>query len=235
MRPVSDDVVTVTSIVSGPIASPQVSVPLLCADAGAGRPGSMNREANVSAPIPTAACRRKRRRETRRIICVHPQWSPDCPFTLQPAVRISSSSHTSTRPTAQEDSRTDGNPRSNPAQMRRRVDRPRVMEIEASGGSSMEGGEFKGKTAVVTGGASGIGRAILEAFVHHGATGILADIDAEWGVERADALRGEGHDVTFIKTDVRKSDQVARLFEIVGAQHRGIDILVNRSEEHTSE
>jgi NAD(P)-dependent dehydrogenase (short-subunit alcohol dehydrogenase family) len=91
----------------------------------------------------------------------------------------------------------------------------------------MDGGAFTGKTAVVTGGASGIGRAILEAFVQNGATGILADIDAEWGAERADVLRGQGYDVTFVKTDVRKGDQVARLFELVGAHHRGTDIVVN--------
>jgi NAD(P)-dependent dehydrogenase (short-subunit alcohol dehydrogenase family) len=91
----------------------------------------------------------------------------------------------------------------------------------------MEGGEFTGKTAVVTGGASGIGRAILEAFVRNGAAGILADVDAEWGTERAAALRGQGYDATFIRTDVRRSDQVARLFEIVGAGHGGTDILVN--------
>jgi NAD(P)-dependent dehydrogenase (short-subunit alcohol dehydrogenase family) len=95
------------------------------------------------------------------------------------------------------------------------------------GGLLVDAGEFKGKTAVVTGAASGIGRAILEAFVRHGANGILVDVDSEWGSERADLLRREGHDVTFIKTDVRKSDQVARVFEVVAAEHHGTDVLVN--------
>jgi len=91
----------------------------------------------------------------------------------------------------------------------------------------MTAGEFKGKTAVVSGSASGIGRAILEAFVQQGAAGILADIDAEWGSERARILREQGHDVTFVQTDVRQSEQVARLFQIVAAKHNGTDILVN--------
>jgi 3-oxoacyl-[acyl-carrier protein] reductase len=91
----------------------------------------------------------------------------------------------------------------------------------------MSSGEFQGKTAVVTGAASGIGRAILEAFAQQGATGILADVDEEWGADRARILRDEGHDVTFIKTDVTKESDVVRLFQTVASKHNGSDILLN--------
>jgi 3-oxoacyl-[acyl-carrier protein] reductase len=87
--------------------------------------------------------------------------------------------------------------------------------------------DFSGKTVVVTGGASGIGRAILEAFAGQSAIGVLADVDEEWGAERARILRDQGHDVTFIKTDVRREADVLRLFETVASQHNGVDVLVN--------
>lgn len=86
---------------------------------------------------------------------------------------------------------------------------------------------FKGKTVIVTGAASGIGRAILEAFAEQGATSILVDIDEEWGLSRSQILRDQGHDVTFIKTDVTKEADVTHLFETVASEHKSTDILVN--------
>ncbi len=91
----------------------------------------------------------------------------------------------------------------------------------------MSTAEFAGKVVVVSGGASGIGRAILEAFAQQGATGIVADVDTEWGAERADALRSQGYDVTFVKTDVRKADEIAHLFQQVATERNGVDIVVN--------
>jgi len=86
---------------------------------------------------------------------------------------------------------------------------------------------FQGKTVVVTGGASGIGRAILEAFARQRAIGILADVDEEWGAERARILRDQGHDVTFFKADVTREADVVRLFETIASRRLGVDILVN--------
>jgi NAD(P)-dependent dehydrogenase (short-subunit alcohol dehydrogenase family) len=50
------------------------------------------------------------------------------------------------------------------------------------------GQELSGKIAVVTGGASGIGRATAELFVAEGARVVVADLDAERGEEVASAL-----------------------------------------------
>jgi NAD(P)-dependent dehydrogenase (short-subunit alcohol dehydrogenase family) len=86
---------------------------------------------------------------------------------------------------------------------------------------------FVGKVAVVTGGASGIGRAILTRFARAGARCILADNDEEWGATVARDLAAGGSAVAFVPTDVRRSDQVGRLFAEGVSRYGGVDILVN--------
>ena len=65
-------------------------------------------------------------------------------------------------------------------------------------------GELAGKVAIVTGGASGIGRATVQKFVQEGARVVIADIDAEAGRSAAEEM---GDAVAFRQTDVgdRKS------------------------------
>lgn len=58
------------------------------------------------------------------------------------------------------------------------------------------------KLAIVTGGASGIGRATVEAFAEAGAHVVLADIDTENGEATAAAIRDRGHKVDFVRLDV---------------------------------
>jgi NAD(P)-dependent dehydrogenase (short-subunit alcohol dehydrogenase family) len=83
--------------------------------------------------------------------------------------------------------------------------------------------ELRGKVAVVTGGASGIGRAMAERFAREGMKIVLADV--EEGALRAarDAMAGAGAEVLAVRTDVSKPDQVealaARTFEAYGSAH----------------
>ena len=65
--------------------------------------------------------------------------------------------------------------------------------------------ELAGKIAVVTGGASGIGRASIERFAAEGARVVIADIDADAGEELAGAL---GDVAAFKRTDVSSADDV---------------------------
>ena len=58
------------------------------------------------------------------------------------------------------------------------------------------------KLAIVTGGASGIGRATVEAFAAAGAHVVLADIDSDNGEATAAAMRSRGHRVDFVRLDV---------------------------------
>jgi len=78
------------------------------------------------------------------------------------------------------------------------------------------------KTAVITGAASGIGRAAARRFAAAGATVVLADLaDA---TDLADSLGG-----TFIATDVSDEDAVAALLRQAAELHGRLDIIVNNA------
>jgi NAD(P)-dependent dehydrogenase (short-subunit alcohol dehydrogenase family) len=82
---------------------------------------------------------------------------------------------------------------------------------------------FEGKTAVVTGAASGIGLALARRFGAEGMKLVLADIEADALDQATDALRAEGAEVVSRVTDVSKGDQVdalaAAALDAFGAVH----------------
>jgi NAD(P)-dependent dehydrogenase (short-subunit alcohol dehydrogenase family) len=88
---------------------------------------------------------------------------------------------------------------------------------------------FKDKIAVVTGGASGIGRALGEALCSSGARVVLADIDAELLAETGDQLRASGCRVETTALDVRDFEAVKGLIEAVAEEHGRIDYLFNNA------
>jgi 3-oxoacyl-[acyl-carrier protein] reductase len=77
----------------------------------------------------------------------------------------------------------------------------------------MSEGLLNGDAALVTGAASGIGRAIAMALAREGARVVLADIDAARGEPVAAALQKEGHDARFVATDLAKPDGAATLLQ----------------------
>ena len=88
-------------------------------------------------------------------------------------------------------------------------------------------GSLAGKRALVTGGASGIGRATAVALAAEGARVAIAD-RADAAATVAEATRAGGSAVA-IRTDVASEDQVLRLFDEVRSTFGGLDILINNA------
>jgi len=86
--------------------------------------------------------------------------------------------------------------------------------------------ELKGKVAIVTGAASGIGRATAQLFVAEGARVLLADIDAERGEALAQEL---GQGACFQPTDVREAGQVQALVKRAVAEFGALHIMFNNA------
>lgn len=101
------------------------------------------------------------------------------------------------------------------------------MVIAAHG--DRRAGRLEGKTVVVTGGAQGIGRAVVDVALREGAAVELLDMDGERVDAVVVALREEGHDVFGHRVDVTDEDAIAGLFGAVIARRGGIDVLVNNA------
>ena len=81
-----------------------------------------------------------------------------------------------------------------------------------------------GKTAVVTGGASGIGRAIASDLAAQGARVVIADLDDREGQALASSISG-----IFQRTDVSSRDDCRALIDRAVNEYSGADILVNNA------
>ena len=86
---------------------------------------------------------------------------------------------------------------------------------------------LEGKNAIVTGGASGIGRAICEVFAEEGARLTIADIDVEGGERTLSNVRAAGGTAQFVETDVSKEADVAAMVQAAVDAYGVVNILVN--------
>jgi NAD(P)-dependent dehydrogenase (short-subunit alcohol dehydrogenase family) len=86
--------------------------------------------------------------------------------------------------------------------------------------------ELGGKVAVVTGGASGLGRATVELFVAEGARVVIADVDSDQGKALAKEL---GDDAVFAPTDVSDADQVQAMVDLAVSRFGALDVLFNNA------
>ncbi len=89
--------------------------------------------------------------------------------------------------------------------------------------------KLAGRVAVVTGGASGIGRALAETFGREGMKVVLADIEAEVLAKTAHELGECGVEVLAVETDVTRPEQVDRLAEKTLAAFGGVHVVCNNA------
>lgn len=84
-----------------------------------------------------------------------------------------------------------------------------------------------GKVAVVTGGASGIGRATAELLAAQGAAVMIADLDESNAGAAADAITASGGRALALRADMREEGQVRAAIEATVAHFGGVDLLDN--------
>lgn len=90
-------------------------------------------------------------------------------------------------------------------------------------------GRLDGKTAVITGAASGIGRAAALLFSAEGAKVVVADWQETEGQQVADEVRSKGGEATFLKTDVSSPDDVQRMIDAAVETYGKLDVLFNNA------
>src|SRR3989344_3181077 len=88
---------------------------------------------------------------------------------------------------------------------------------------------LKDKTAIVTGGAMGIGFGIAYRLAEAGANVVIADINEEVGNRAIKELNDKDWKAAFIKTDVADEKQVKDATDFAVSKYGGIDIVVNNA------
>jgi len=89
--------------------------------------------------------------------------------------------------------------------------------------------ELRDKVAIITGAASGIGRAAAELFAEEGATVIAADVVDAAGQKIADELSARGHSCAFIHADVSREADVQAMIHFALARYGRLDVLFNNA------
>jgi NAD(P)-dependent dehydrogenase (short-subunit alcohol dehydrogenase family) len=93
----------------------------------------------------------------------------------------------------------------------------------------MFGSGFAGRTALVTGGASGIGRGVALAFAQAGANVVIADIDVEGGEALVRQIRQGGSRALFVRTDVAWNEDVEALLKAIVDTFGRLDCAFNNA------
>lgn len=94
--------------------------------------------------------------------------------------------------------------------------------------------EYKDKVAVITGAASGIGRAIAEKYAEEGMKVVLADINREALTNAELELKASGAEVLAVPTDVSKASDVEALAQRTLDTFGGVHLLVNNAAVFTT-
>ena len=90
---------------------------------------------------------------------------------------------------------------------------------------------LKGKIAVVTGAASGIGRATALKFAAHGARVVIADINLEGSEAVVDEIRSGGGEAMAVLTDVSQPAQIEAMIAQTAERYGSLDVLCNNAAD----
>lgn len=88
--------------------------------------------------------------------------------------------------------------------------------------------DFTGKVVLITGAATGIGRATAQAFARNGAKVVIGDID-DRTQETVQLIADEGGEATFVRTDVTDDAAVAALVRAAVDTYGGLDVAFNNA------
>ena len=100
--------------------------------------------------------------------------------------------------------------------------------------SSQSCDRLLGKVAIITGGASGIGRASVELFAQKGASVLVVDKEASQAEDILRDVRNTGGQVEFLQSDISQPGQSARMVEAALKSFGHLDILFNNAGIHGS-
>lgn len=92
---------------------------------------------------------------------------------------------------------------------------------------STDSTRFDGRTALITGGGSGIGREAALVFAERGARVVVADLVAEGGERTAETIRERGGEAVFVRTDVTRADEVTAMIDAAVSSFGGLDCAIN--------
>ncbi|XP_021281209.1 short-chain dehydrogenase reductase 3a [Herrania umbratica] len=92
--------------------------------------------------------------------------------------------------------------------------------------STETGSKLEGKVAIITGAASGIGKAAAAKFINNGAKVVIADVQHQLGGDTAKEL---GPNATFVSCDVTKESDISNAIDFTISTHKQLDIMYNNA------
>ena len=89
--------------------------------------------------------------------------------------------------------------------------------------------QLQGKVAIITGAATGIGRATALLFAGEGASVVIADVNEDDAQRTVANIEDEGGSARFVQADVSEAEDVQALMERTAEEMGGIDVIVNNA------
>jgi NAD(P)-dependent dehydrogenase (short-subunit alcohol dehydrogenase family) len=89
--------------------------------------------------------------------------------------------------------------------------------------------EFANKTVLITGAATGIGRATATELARLGSRVVIADLNGVKAEEAASSIQAQGGEAMSVRCDIKQDDDIAALMKAVTAKYGRVDVLINNA------